>query len=201
MTTTTWPTLPDGRYAALRTTPINGETRNGFVWPTDIRATATAPDWDPNPERECGGGLHALLWGCGSAGLLNALDGVWQVLAVHPDDIATPIADGTPDKIRFRTCEILHAGNRETATAMLVELSHGRLPVVHATATAGYEGTATAGYEGTATAGYEGAVSILWWDEALGKYRRSVAEVGDGGLKPNTPYRLDDAGVFVEVTA
>jgi hypothetical protein len=65
------------------------------------------------------------------------------------------------------------------------------------TASAGHEGTASAGDKGTASAGDRGVVSILHWDGT--KYRRRCAEVGEGGLKPNTPYKLNEAGEFVEV--
>jgi hypothetical protein len=65
------------------------------------------------------------------------------------------------------------------------------------TATAGDWGTATAGHGGTATAGDWGVVSILYWDRT--KHRRRCAEVGEGGLKPNTPYKLNEAGEFIEV--
>ena len=65
------------------------------------------------------------------------------------------------------------------------------------TATAGDSGTATAGVEGTATAGDGGCICILFWTGTA--YKRRCAEVGEGGLKPNTPYRLNDKGEFVEV--
>ena len=63
------------------------------------------------------------------------------------------------------------------------------------TATAGYGGTATAGDRGTATAGDYGVLLLSQWD---GQRRRVViAYVGEGGVKPNTAYRLRD-GKLVE---
>ena len=91
------------------------------------------------------------------------------------------------------------AGNDGTATA-----GYGGTATAGygGTATAGDGGTATAGNDGTATAGNRGLIVILWWDVASSCYRHNFAEVGDGGLKPNTPYRLDsDTHEFVEVEA
>ena len=78
------------------------------------------------------------------------------------------------------------AGHRGTATA-----GQG------GTATAGYEGTATAGQGGTATVGEWGRIQIEWWDGR--RYRIPTGYVGENGIKPDTAYRLDDAGQFVEV--
>jgi hypothetical protein len=58
-----WPTLPDGRYAVLRTHRADGASYDGFRWPTEVGGVAVAPDWDPDPSIECGHGLHGLLWG------------------------------------------------------------------------------------------------------------------------------------------
>jgi hypothetical protein len=63
------------------------------------------------------------------------------------------------------------------------------------TATAGDSGTATAGDSGTATAGEFGALDIIWYDGA--RYRRALAYVGENGILPNKPYRLDERGSFV----
>jgi hypothetical protein len=80
------------------------------------------------------------------------------------------------------------AGYRGTATA-----GEG------GTATAGEGGTATAGEGGTATAGEGGTLDVQWHDGK--RYRRSVAYVGEGGIKPDTKYKLDAKGAFVEVPA
>ena len=63
------------------------------------------------------------------------------------------------------------------------------------TATAGALGTATAGYSGTATAGEGGVISIEYHDGK--RYRRLIGAIGENGLKPNTPYRVE-AGKFAE---
>jgi hypothetical protein len=88
------------------------------------------------------------------------------------------------------------AGYRGTATAGYYGTAtagkHGTATAgYYGTATAGDYGTATAGYRGTATAGEGGIIAILHRD------KRRCAEVGKGGLKPNTPYKLDENGEFI----
>ncbi|MES2348468.1 MAG: hypothetical protein V4641_12975, partial [Pseudomonadota bacterium] len=60
-------------------------------------------------------------------------------------------------------------------------------------------GTATAGYSGTATAGYSGTISIKWYDTKRNTYRVVIGYIGEDGLKPDTPYRLNEAHQFEEV--
>jgi hypothetical protein len=86
------------------------------------------------------------------------------------------------------------AGDRGTATAGYRGTATAG---DRGTATAGYRGTATAGDRGTATAGDRGCISIEWYDDANG-YRRKIGLIGENGLKPNTPYRVE-RGEFVEV--
>ena len=62
------------------------------------------------------------------------------------------------------------------------------------TATAGYAGTATAGNRGTATAGDDGILCIKRWNGK--RYRMHVAHVGEDGIEPNVPYRLNADGSF-----
>jgi hypothetical protein len=78
------------------------------------------------------------------------------------------------------------AGYRGTATAGY-----------RGTATAGYRGTATAGDSGTATAGDSGELRIRWYDYRADRYRLAVAYVGEDGIEPNVPYRLDAEHKFV----
>lgn len=80
------------------------------------------------------------------------------------------------------------AGYRGTATAG----AYGK-------ATAGTGGTAIAGDKGTATAGHKGRIEIEWFDLVTTRYRKAVGYIGENGLKPNTAYKVDDQGKFVEV--
>jgi hypothetical protein len=68
----------------------------------------------------------------------------------------------------------------------------------YGTANAGYKGTANAGYKGTANAGDCGTLIIKWYDREADRYRVSVAYVGENGIEPNVPYKLDDKGNFVK---
>jgi hypothetical protein len=92
------------------------------------------------------------------------------------------------------------AGYRGTATA-----GDGGTATagVGGTATAGYRGTATAGDGGTATAGVGGVIAILRWNGK--RYKAKIGQVkdedGDGDLKPNVKYRLNERQEFEEVSA
>ena len=182
-----WPTLPDGRYAVLRTHRADGASRGGFRWPTEVGGVAVAPDWDPDPSIECGRGLHGLLWGCGDGALLTP-GLTWAVVAVDPGDIATRIDMGVPPKVRFRAAEVIHLGDRDSATGWIAAHGGAGLPVVYGTATAGNYGTATAGYRGTATAGDGGTATAGYGGTATAGYGGTAtagdcgtATAGDGG--------------------
>jgi len=64
----------------------------------------------------------------------------------------------------------------------------------HEIVTAENEGTARAGREGTATAGEHGVVCIQYWD---GRHRLRIGYVGEDGIEPGVPYRLDRNARFV----
>jgi len=85
------------------------------------------------------------------------------------------------------------AGNYGTATAG----KNGTATAgKNGAATAGYYGTATAGYCGTATAGEGGRLCLEYCDGE--RYRIRVAYVGENGILPNVPYRLDSDGNFIK---
>ena len=200
----------------LKTVKADGTARGGFQWPLDEGAEVTAPDWDPTPV--CGGGLHGLLNGAGSGGLIDwSTDAVW-IVAEIPDDETVVDLDG---KVKVRRCIVRHVGDKTSAPEFLA--AHGHTEgVVSGTATAGDDGTATAGVSGdatagnrgtatavdygaatagvsgTATAGERGTIIIAWWDSELGRRRWVVGEVGIDGIVADTPYRVVD-GALVEV--
>lgn len=181
-----WPTI-DGRCPVLRCVAADGVSRNRFTWPLEVGAHAEAPDWDPNPGRDCGGGLHGLLWGCGDVSLLAPMFGVpmfgvWLVVLVDPADVATPLGDDVPPKVRFRRCEVAHVGDRESAVGWLCgQAGASGLPIAY----------------GTASAGHRGVLIITHWDSKA--YRRKVAEVDGKRIKAGVAYQLNAAGEFVEV--
>ena len=207
-TTTTWPMTANGKYLVLRTVDADWRSRDGFRWHQTVETVA--PDWDPDPGRECGGGLHGLLWGCGDAGLLSPdSDAVWLVVAVDPSDVANP---DRAHKVRFRAGRVRHHGTRDEAVDYLMAHGAAGLPVVYGrhssgnrgtstsgyggtstsgrggTSTSGYWGTSTSGYEGTATAGYGGTATAGYKGSATARYKgtatagnRGTATAGDDG--------------------
>jgi hypothetical protein len=175
----------------LRTCKADMTSHGGFRWPES--GPVECPDFQPTAE--CGHGLHGLLWGEGDGGLIDWTERArWLVVEV---DAATVV--DLNGKVKFPRGTVVHCGDRSSATDYLYE--HGALgrAVTGGTATAGYGGTATAGDAGTATAGYGGALVIRWWNRTAERYQLSCAIVGENGIKPHAPYRLDDAGKFVEV--
>ncbi len=109
-------------------------------------------------------------WGTATAGYKGtATAGRWGT--------ATAGRWGTATAGRWGTAT---AGDKGTATAG-----------DEGTATAGDEGTATAGYKGTATAGEKGEIRIRYWDEKADRYRTVIGYIGEDGLEPNVPYRLN----------
>jgi hypothetical protein len=85
------------------------------------------------------------------------------------------------------------AGYRGTATAGYRGTA---MAGYNGTATAGIYGTATAGDCGTAMAGDDGRISILYWDGK--RYREVIGYIGENGLEPNVPYKLNDQHEFVK---
>ena len=147
--------LPPGKALVLRTCKAdmssNAAEANGFKWPKS--GPVKCDDWQPT--RECGNGLHGLLWGEGSGNLLNwGNDAVWLVV-----EIDTASAIDLDGKIKFPEAIVVHCGNRETAPKFISEHGGAGRAIVSGTATAGVSGTATAGDSGTATAGDSGTAT------------------------------------------
>ena len=162
------------KHYGLRTCNADGTSYNGFVWPET--GMVECPDWSPEPE--CGNGLHALLNGEGGSSHLDWTDGArWQLVGF--DEYVD-----LGGKTKFPRCEVA-TGTREAVTSALKALTGA---AVHGVIT-------TAGYRGTASAGDGGIIQIKWWDGA--RYRIAVAYVGEDGIKPNTPYRVEN-GKFAE---
>ena len=184
----TWPTLDDGRWPILRTCDADMQGHGGFQWPTS--GHVEAPDWDPDPDRECGGGLHGLLWGCGNASLLAAAHGTrWLIVAVDPADVANP---AQPGKVRYRRGEVLLVTtDRAEAIAWLYDHGGRRLPVSWGTSTSGDWGTSTSGSWGTSTSGDRGtSTSGDWGTSTSGSGGTSTS--GNGGTSTS-----GDGGIVV----
>ena len=166
----------------LKTVAADGAAHGGFVWPLEVGAEVTAPDW--SDAIECGGGLHGLLDGRGNGPLLSWSPGaVWLVAEVPADARLVDLVG----KVKVDRCVVAHVGDRLSATGFLAE--QGQVDGVvgahvvagdSGTATAGDGGAATAGDYGTATAGYGGAATAGYRGTATaGDY--GTATAGDGG--------------------
>ena len=86
-------------------------------------------------------------------------------------------------KCKFHRGEVVHYGDRFSATSYMRE--HG-LP-----------GKSIVG--GTATAGDMGTIIIRYWDPKKETYRAACSVIGEGGLKPGGKYKVDEKGKFQEV--
>ena len=136
------------RVLILKTVGADMRAHGGFEWPTS--GPVECPTWDPTPD--CGGGLHGLLWGCGS-GLIDPDDPTrkWVVFAADPADVVEVGA-----KVKARRGDVVFVGIRDEAIAYLDANGAADKPVAYATHTSGAEGTSTSGYRGTSTSGAEG---------------------------------------------
>jgi len=190
--------LAPGKVLVLRTCAADMSAHGGFIWPKS--GPISAPDWKPT--KECGAGLHGLLWGEGNGDVLSwAVDAAWLVVEVEKDKIID--LDG---KVKFPSCVVVHCGNQKSATEYLAAHGAEGRAITGGTATAGDRGTATAGDRGTATAGDGGTATagdggsllLKWWDGSTGRYRACLGEVGIDGIKANVKYRVE-SGKLVEV--
>jgi hypothetical protein len=174
----------------LKTVAADGAAYGDFVWPLEVGAEVTAPDWSDAPK--CGGGLHGLLDGRGDGALLDwSPDAVWLVAEV-PADAHLVDLDG---KVKVDWCVVAHVGDQVSATGFLADqgvvdgvvgahVVAGHRGVTTAgnygTATAGNYGTATAGDGGTATAGNGGTATAGDYGTATAGYG-GTATAGYGG--------------------
>ena len=176
--------MSKGTVLVLRTCSADMTSYGGFKWPK--RGPVKCKDWQPI--KECGNGLHGLLWGEGDGSLLSWEDSArWLVVRVK----ASTLID-LAGKVKFPAGTVVHCGDRKSAIEYLQKRAPEGKAIVGATATAGDGGTATAGYGGTATAGYGGLISILYYDGNMGRYRRAMAEVGESGIEARVPYIVEN---------
>ncbi len=156
----------------LRTCNADLTSYGGFTWPES--GPVEAPDWDPVPE--CGHGLHGFLYGEGDGSFASwNEDARWLVVAVDPGSIVD-----LGRKVKFPRGEVVHCGDRYSATRYLSDRGCQGRAIVGGTATAGDGGTATAGDGGTATAG-DGGTATAGYRGTATAGDRGTATAGDGG--------------------
>jgi hypothetical protein len=204
----------------LRTVEADGTAHKGFKWPA--LGFVEAPDWEPTVE--CGHGLHGYLRGYGNASSIE-WGGMFQVVKVIESEIvdldgkvkfprceviftgnqkdATDILVkeyGNCSNVIGATVVVNGEGQHAIAGYSGTATSTGRGGMATAghngTATAGDHGTATVGNYGTATAGEMGRISILYWDG--NRHREVTGYIGENGLEPNVPYKLNDKREFAK---
>ena len=156
----------------LRTCNADMTSRNGFVWPES--GPVQCGDWEPTPE--CGNGLHGLLMGEGNGGLLSwASDSRWLVVEVNASDIV-----GLGDKVKFPSGDVVHCGDRKSATDFIIAKGADSSKCVGAFVMAGDWGTASAGDYGTASTGDNGTASAgNWGNASAGAW--GTAQAGNDG--------------------
>lgn len=177
-------------------------SRGGFVWPAEIGAEVSAPDWNEN--KECGNGLHGWLYGQGDISCVSYWedeDAKWMVLEVPSAEIV--VLEG---KCKFPSARVRFVGTKSEAAEFIIAnepkalslavigacmkvgddaaASVGALGMAEAgyrgTATSGANGTAIAGNYGTAKAGYRGIAKAGYRGTAIAGYR-GTAEAGYRG--------------------
>jgi hypothetical protein len=147
------------RVLILRSCNLDGISRNDFKWPLEVGAEVSCPDFEAT--KECGNGLHGLLWGAGDSGLVPQGEGkVGLVVSALESEVVD-----LGGKVKFPRCRIEFVGTLQAAASWLATetgrvvhfavVSGVKSAVVgdYGTATAGNYGTTTAGNYGTATAG------------------------------------------------
>jgi hypothetical protein len=126
----------------------------GFKYP--VKGKVVAPDWEP--KKECGNGLHALLWAEGGNYLSNDITAKWLVLKVDSNLMVS-----FSDKVKFKKGFVCYAGNCDGAIAYIKsKMPLSILNSVYGSASAtGTKGSASAtGTKGSASAtGTKGSAS------------------------------------------
>ena len=163
--------LPDGWGLFLRTNQLdrrgNHDNAKTFVWPES--GLVEAPDW--RPTRECGFGLHGVLWGAG--GDVWATDKLWCVFAA-PLDLAVDLGGKHKAPYGF----VVYHGTQSGASDFMARYEPNGNRRNYATATQGYRSTATQGDGSTATQGGWSTANQGYGSIANQGYQ-SIANQGD----------------------
>jgi hypothetical protein len=174
-------TLKEGEALVLRSCRSDMTSYGGFKWPR--RGKVEASDWEET--RECGNGLHGLLWGDGSDYLVtgNGDDANYLVCKVKESDCVD-----INGKVKFPKATVVFVGSLDDAVAFIQKyapedaiinwgiraVGRGKTVVV------GREGVASAGSGGRAAAKGRGVVAVGSSGTAV-TGRFGVAAVGDAG--------------------
>lgn len=146
---------PD-KVLCLRTCNPDMTSQAGFLWPRE-GGTVEADDW--HPRRQCGNGLHGLLWGEGEGYLLHSRPyAMWLVFEAEAEAVVS-----LGNQVKVPRATVVKVGSQQEVTAWLAERAPGRAVVGahieargNATIRVGDRGTAVVGDRGTAVAGDQG---------------------------------------------
>jgi len=133
------------------------------------------------------------------------------------------------DKVKFPSCEVVFCGDRKGATDFIISkggknvigsfvtsgykgtsnsgyrgTSNSGVQGIsnsgnYGTSTSGYRGTSNSGDKGTSNSGDKGILIIKYWNSEKERFMVATAYVGENGIEPNVPYKLDENHQFVEV--
>jgi len=211
-------TAPDApaKVLVLRACRADGTSYNGFVWPTS--GPVEAPDWQPT--KECGNGLHGLLWGVGDYSLVpREIGSRYLVVEVEAADLIDlggkvkfPRGVVVFTSLNWWEASIYVKERRPAGTAEKIATgdsghaaatgNYGHAAATgdsgHAAATGDSGHAAALSYNGKAKAGTNGAVVLAWWDGKRGRFL--VGYVGEDGIEADTWYRAVD-GKLAKVAA
>jgi len=70
----------------------------------------------------------------------------------------------------------------------------------YGTSISGDFGSSTSGVFGSSTSGNKGTLIIRYWNSENGRYMVATAYVGENGIEPNVPYKLDENHNFIKVS-
>jgi len=196
-------------YLFIRSAALDGSSRaseaNGFRWPLEAGGIVEAPDWDPDPKRACGGGLHGVANGIGDWCLLGppTAASLWYICGAREDE--TVRSEG---KVRVKRCKVLYVGAIAGAIKMIAPaMSSAILALVQTrVASATPEGERATGPRGAASStGPRGAASSTGDGGAASSTgpRGAASSTGDGGVALAAGYRcrgrVADGGLLVLV--
>ena len=194
---------------------------NNFQWKES--GIVTCEDW--NPEPKCGNGLHGFLWGEGDGNLANwNKDAKWLVLEVENDSIVELVGKVKFPSCNVVFCGtrkdatdfIIQNGAKGSVIGSYVTSgdfgtstsgdngtsTSGNWGTSTSgdvgTSTSGDKGTSTSGHYGTSTSGDKGTLIIKYWDKINKRSKVATAYVGEDGIEPNVPYKLDENNKFVK---
>lgn len=106
---------------------LRSPMNQNFIWPNQVGAIVTAPDW--NPEPTCGGGLHGLRPGQQKPGhWVTGPDAVYLVCSFEEEDAVD--LDGS---VKVRQCRVECVGTAADYTNFLTILGYRKLYGAHYT--------------------------------------------------------------------